>query len=337
MTRHAYTFMLVLFAIVMLAACVPAVIPNTPTPTQSRIPYPSSIPIPTSLPYPAPPTPVSTTTLKPTRTPEPTTTPASTPDFYMTATAIVKAVVAAGQPKVYASYLSPDERWRAEVILYDCAQVFGVDANAYEQLKIIRVSDGMERVVADQLQFCGGLGAYGLGGLFWSPNSHYFYFTDARQGVPDGAGCSWERPLFAVEVASGNVEQLAPGSPWSLSPNEITIAAQRGRELMLWSLDDGEIASTPLAIPDAAAGIIVWSPDRQSLVYLQTASNCQPFGKSYIVRLDLGELKHTLLLESETPGFSGVIWDAPNRLRLFDEQGKEWRYNLATKELKPVP
>jgi hypothetical protein len=195
----------------------------------------------------------------------------------------------------------------------------------------------MERVVADQLQFCGGLGAYGLGGLFWSPNSHYFYFTDARQGVPDGGGCYWERPLFAVEVASGNVEQLAPGSPWSLSPDGITLAAQRGRELRLWSLDDGEIASTPLAIPDAAAGIIVWSPDGHSLVYLQTASNCQPFGKSYVVRLDLPDLRHTLLIESETPGFSGAIWDAPNRLRLFDEQGEEWRYNLVTKELKPAP
>ncbi len=282
-------------------------------------------------------TPASTATPKLTRTPEPTDTPTSTPDFYVTATAIVKAVVATGQPKVYTSYLSPDERWRAEVIFYDCAQVSGVDANAYEQLKIIRVSDGMERVVADQLQFCGGLGAYGLGGLFWSPNSRYFYFTDAREGVPDGAACYWERPLFAVEVASGNVEQLAPGSPWSLSPDGITIAAQRGRELRLWSLDDGETAGTPLAIPDAAAGIIVWSPDGQSLVYLQTASNCQPFGKSYIVRLDLPELKHTLLVESETSGFSSVIWDAPNRLRLFDEQGKEWRYNFVTQEVKPVP
>jgi hypothetical protein len=108
-------------------------------------------------------------------------------------------------------------------------------------------------------------------------------------------------------------------------------------DVVLWSLDNGEIARVPVAIPNAAIGAIAWSPDGHALVYLQTASNCQPFGKSYIVRLDLPELKHTLLLESETPGFSSVIWDAPNRLRLFDEQGKEWRYNFVTQELKPVP
>lgn len=334
MSRHAYTFMLVLFAIVMLAACVPEATPTTPTPTQSRIPYPSSIPIPTSLPYPAPPTPVSTTTLKPTRTPEPTTTPASTPDFYMTATAIVKAVVAAGQPKVYASYLSPDERWRAEVILYDCAQVFEVDANAYEQLKIIRVNDGMERVVADQLRFCGGLGAYGLGGLFWSPNSRYFYFTDAREGVPDGSYCYWERPLNRVDVKSGSV---IPFSPGPLSPDKTMMAIWQKDDVVLWSLDSGEIARVPVAIPNAAIGTIAWSPVGQALIYLQTASDCYPFGKSYIVRLDIPNLKSVLLLESETPAFRNILWDAPNRLRLFDEQGKEWRYNLVTQELKPVP
>jgi WD40 repeat protein len=279
-------------------------------------------------------TPASATTPKPTRTPEPTGTPTSTPDFYVTATAIVKAVVATGQPRVSAPYLSPDGQWRAEVIIYDCVHVFGVDPYAYEQLKIVRVNDGMERVVADQLRFCGGLGAYGLGGRFWSPNSRYFYFTDAREGVPDGGGCYWERPLFVVEAASGDVERLAPGP---LSPDRTMIAMQRGTELVLWSLDDGEIASNPLVIPDTAVGAMAWSPDGQALVYLQTASNCQPFGKSSIIRLDVRELKHTLLLESETPGFIGVIWDAPHRIRLFDEQGKEWRYNFVTQELKPAP
>src|SRR5574341_366458 len=58
MTRHAYSFMLTLFAIVMLAACVPGVIPTTPTAmptsTQSVISNPHSIPSPTPAPIVAP-------------------------------------------------------------------------------------------------------------------------------------------------------------------------------------------------------------------------------------------------------------------------------------------
>lgn len=58
MTRHAYSFMLVLFAIVMLAACVPVVIPDAPTPTATRslISSLSSTATATSQPYPPPPT-----------------------------------------------------------------------------------------------------------------------------------------------------------------------------------------------------------------------------------------------------------------------------------------
>jgi hypothetical protein len=108
-------------------------------------------------------------------------------------------------------------------------------------------------------------------------------------------------------------------------------------DVILWSLDNGEIARVPVAIPNAAIGAIAWSPVGQALIYLQTASDCHPFGKSYIVRLDLPELKSVLLLESETPAFRNILWDAPNRLRLFDEQGGEWRYNFVTQELKPVP
>jgi hypothetical protein len=55
------------------------------------------------------------------------------------------------------------------------------------------------------------------------------------------------------------------------------------------------------------------------------------------VHLDLRTLKQTLLLESETPTFGNTGWDVLNELRLFDENGKEWRYNFSTKELRQVP
>ncbi len=59
MTRHAYSCMLVLFAIVMLAACVPAIVPATPAPSTTRLPdhltpTPTALPKPTQTPIAAP-------------------------------------------------------------------------------------------------------------------------------------------------------------------------------------------------------------------------------------------------------------------------------------------
>lgn len=73
-------------------------------------------------------------------------------------------------------------------MIYDCVPVGAVEENAYEQLKLIQIDNSVAKIVDNQLRSCGGLGAFGLAGLFWSPNSSYFYYTNAREGVPDGCG-----------------------------------------------------------------------------------------------------------------------------------------------------
>jgi hypothetical protein len=277
-------------------------------------------------------TPNATNTLEPIVTPTAIAkTPIATLDVAETSTAIAKAVVAASQPKIHASYLSPDKKWRAEVIFYACVKVWGAGENAYEQLKLIEASSGIEKIVDSQLQYCGGVGAYGLGGLFWSPNSRYFYYTSAREGVPNGCGY-WERPVIRFDTVNRSLAYLGGGP---VSPDKTKIATWQEHKIVVWDLDQGEIARASAIAPTATVGPLTWSPDSGALVYVQTTFNCFPLGKTYVVRLDLPELTSTLLLESEAPSFNGVIWDAPNRLRLFDEQGKEWRYNFVTKELEP--
>jgi len=209
-----------------------------------------------------------------------------------------------------------------------------VDENAYEQLKLIQVSNGAESVMDRQLQYCGGLGGYGFGGLFWSANSRYFYYTSAREGVPDGLCWYWERPIHRLDVLTSQAEFIGGGP---LSPDKTRIALWRENDLVIWSLDEGELAHVPAAIVNAMKGPISWSPDGESLVYIQTTADCFPFGKSYVIRLDASELEQTLLLESDTPSFIYVAWEAPNRIGLRDEQGNPWRYNLVTNELRPVP
>ena len=63
--------------------------------------------------------------------------------------------------------------------------------NAYEVLKIAPWT------VETQLLYCGGIGASGLEGKFWSPDSRFFYYTNAREGWPDG-GYPGSGPFLAL-------------------------------------------------------------------------------------------------------------------------------------------
>lgn len=259
---------------------------------------------------------------------------APTPNYDKTATAIVQAVVSTIQPKVHSSLASPDKEWRAEIISYDCVQITEDGENAYEQLKLIRVGDGTETVIATQLQYCGGLGAYGLGGLYWSSNSRYFYYTDARDGSPDGLCWYWERPIYRVDVLTKTKEFIGEGP---LSPDKTKIATWQEGDLVIWNLDEGEMARIRAAVNGAKRGPISWSPDSKSLVYLQNESDCFPFGKSYLIRVYAFEDRQELLLESVTPSVIHAKWESPNRISVSDEQGNQWSYDLVMLKLERLP
>ena len=293
------------------------------------------------------PTPVlSTPTLPATTTPTRdirTSTP--TPDIYatelaITSTAIVEAIVATQQPRVYGTYSSPDGEWRAEVVIYDCIKVdAGVEAgeNALEQLLLTNVSSGDENLIDAQLQNCGGLGAAGFEGLFWSHNSRYFYYTDSRAGVPDGCGGYWQRPYLRLEINTLDVEDLGGGVR---SPDGSKLATWQGQELVIWDVNEGDEVGriSPYVVnTDTGTGALVWSPDSQALIYVQPESYCPVSGNSAIVHVDLATLEQTILVESEAPTFGGATWDNAEELALVDENGNRWVYAFGTRELEPLP
>lgn len=288
-----------------------------------------------ATPSPSVPVTVQATTLVPGQT-----TPVTATEIRATSAAtpdIASTVIAMSSPIIQGSFLSPDGKWRGEVVRYDCVQADtreDADTNAVEILKLIRIDDKSEMIVERDLYNCGGVGAYGLAGQFWSSNNQYFYFTDAAKSAPDGLCGYWSRPIKRVNVNTGEVESL-DGGP--VSPDKTKLAFWRENEIVIWSLDDGEIAHIPGLVPEAFNNEIAWSPDGQSLVYLQTELDCFPFGKSYVTRLDLSKMTQSLLFESETPSFNWLTWDAPDRISLVDSEGSEWRYNLVSQELKPVP
>jgi len=113
-------------------------------------------------------------------------------------------------PRLLASLPSPDGKLRAEIVTYACTPVEGEQAYALDQL-VIRGSNPDSSWVADeQLQACGGLGAYGLGGLYRSSDSQRFYSTPAREGVPDGCGM-WFPPIAFADVQRRFVRELGAG------------------------------------------------------------------------------------------------------------------------------
>jgi hypothetical protein len=277
-----------------------------------------------------------------TPSPKPIATRTSTPDEFATAhaveTASINDIVVTVQPMLLASYPSSDGKWRADIIRYDCMDYSYQDyvgSIAYEQLKIVNLSDGTEKIVEDQLQNCGGIGAAGLDGLYWSPSNRYFYYSDWREGTPDG-GCGGylALPIYRFDILTQEIITIG-GS--HISPDQTKLAFWQKNEIVIWDLDQGEVARVPSLAPDVLNGDIAWSPDGQSIIYLQTTFDCAPdYGTTYMTRLELAKLSQTLLLKSQPPGFGGVSWGVINTITLVDGGGKEWNYDLKTREINAV-
>jgi hypothetical protein len=172
-------------------------------------------------------------------------------------------VIALQQPRLYASYYSPDGIWRVDIIIYDCVKTSMSDMNAYEKLILMNADTGEEQLADDQLQYCGGVGTVGLDGRFWSPNSRYFYYTDAREGYPDGNGSYWVPPLIQLDVTNLNKIYLGYG-PRSPDGTKIATWQSNSNELVVWDINGGVIIRLPALTPNVPLGPML-STDRKIL------------------------------------------------------------------------
>ena len=163
---------------------------------------------------------------------------------------------------------SPDGRWQAEVVIYPYRSISGSeDEHSYEQLRLINLTSGEELALADQLISRGGIGASGLAVAYWSSDSRFLYYTDAREGVPDGGDCCWDPPLYRYDVLDGSRLDLRSGP---LSLNGRIIAMRYDGELVLWDLDQGEIGRAPAIATGELIQSLAWSLDGTFILYLLT-------------------------------------------------------------------
>lgn len=282
---------------------------------------------------------MSPSSLPPTILPSPFPTPtvrAATSEATATAEPDIAATLTAGTtPRLYAAYASPDGTLRAEVHIFDCAPFPDGGEFAYDRLQIVDTASGEARFIDGQLQACGGLGAFGLAGMFWSPSGRFFYYTDAREGVPDGCGY-WSRPISRADTADWTTADLGGGP---ISPDGMRLAVWDERDLVVFDVEGGEIGRATAEDPAAALGPISWSPDGRALVYLQAGMFCVPgeSGLTTVARVDLPQMASRVLLRSADPALQDVAWVEDGALLLGDDTGGQWAFDLSAGELTRIP
>jgi hypothetical protein len=211
--------------------------------------------------------------------------------------------------------------------------VEGEGEYALDELLVEVIASGESWLAAEQLQACGGLGAFGLQSLIWSPESRLLYYTTAREGVPDGCGF-WLKPFAVADIQRQQASVLGGGV---LSPDGRNLALWQASDLVVWHLDEGETARFPLAAPDLLPGPLAWAPDSSALAYLQFGGVCQPEPPSHLVRVDLGSRQAQLLLTSADPVLGGLEWKEADILTLWDAAGQRWEYALDQSRLSRAP
>ncbi len=285
----------------LTAVVLPPTVTSFPTATHT----PTQTPIPTIAP-----TSIPSATIRPTRTPipPPTLAPSATPDIAATFEAVAT-------PSSLGRYPSPDGRFLAEIFRYECTQFEQSYEEAYEFFRLTAAA-GESTVFADQPQSCGGLGAGGLQGYFWSEDGRYFYYGTAREGVPDGCGY-FAPPYNRLDTADRTTAYLGYGA---LSPDGTMLALwSPGEALVVYAINGDELGRVPITGSNRVQNTITWSPDGRALVFVLTSDYC-PEGASTLTRLDLPELE-PLVLREDDPGFAYAHWLDDERLELSNVFG----------------
>lgn len=207
--------------------------------------------------------------------------------------ALIAEIMEVTEPEVIQTWPSSDGQWEATVTAYACTAVGEDDAlMAYEMLEVTDLESGERTVAAEQLIHCQGLGAVGLEIVRWPGN--YLYYTDAREGQPDGAGY-WLPFIYRVDLTDMSVTSLG-GGVFSMHGGLFAAWAWETNTLTVWDTQNGEAVATFEAYdPDMQLANLAWLPDDSGLLYFQADAPYMPT-KSNVVHVDLAKGEQALLL-----------------------------------------
>jgi hypothetical protein len=254
--------------------------------------------------------------------------------YWVTSTAVVDTLRTTVTPQVYHSYRSPDGKWLAKIILYPCTQVRTEPGYRPDALEVLQMND---QEVETEDYFCGGQGAYGFAGKFWTYNSRFFYYTDAREGWPDG-GYPWRRPISRFDTVTGKSETLGYAV---FSPGQTRIAGAQGMDLVIWDINGDTVHrffGMPTDHPPYGIVWAAWSPDGHRLAYVtetfcQDASSCP----ATLFLVNTQTWQQMQLLGPSDPRMMTVEWNGPNTLSLWGADFRStWLFDLTKNALTQV-
>jgi hypothetical protein len=217
-------------------------------------------------------------------------------------TALIDAIKAQTDPISLMDTLTPDGRWHIEITRYDCTRVDVPDADepqpmAYEVMTLLDMTaaDIEGEIIAEQLLNCGGLGAYGLGLLNFSQDGRYLYYTDAREGQPDGGGF-WLRPVIRLDTEDQTSENLGGGV---FSRDGSMLATWQSQQPVVNIYNTAE--AEPLGTFEVSDDHIImsqlfWLPDSTGVMVVE-ANDFMATG-SVVSVIDIETMEKTVILET---------------------------------------
>jgi hypothetical protein len=218
-------------------------------------------------------------------------------------TEIIATITSQTGPQLIGSRLSDDLRYDFQVLRYDCTPVEIPDQKepqfmAYEVLTVTDTSQESPeaQIIAEQLLNCQGLGAIGLQIMTLSEDNRYLYYTDAREGQPDGGINVWLQPIYRVDLEDLTTTPLGGGvfSTWRnlLITQEPNQPGQPIKPLMhLYDTSEAE----PLASYEIM-GEVLWLPDSSGILIIEGDRHLGNY--SIVSHIDVETLKLTTLLET---------------------------------------
>lgn len=201
---------------------------------------------------------------------------------------------AQGDPsEVFQRLDSPDGSQSAQVTVMPCEDT-GEQVTSYERLDLIDNDTGETQLIAEQVINCEGLGASGLWVRRWSDNGEFLYYTDEREGIPDGMAAGRVAPLWRLRLADMQVERLGQAL---LSPDGKWLAAWTQAQISVMPAEATDGTDFTLLPADLLIVEVIWLPDNSGLLTIQADA---PFAgsRSAVSHIDVETMELSLLLET---------------------------------------